>query len=246
MESFGKNDISIQTQIIAKEHGISPETPVYRALHPVMICEKIGDKYLIRGNKDNGTAVYDDYGEAERRTRASGLPEPGLNFTKEKSDNYVSDSRRSVVSMKMADQPAGLRIYQDVGSEERSVYFTLPEDKYFVVTLEKSDPGEIELSLEIHKLMKELDVKDEPVYRDFIKGGKDGYRVLEWLKDGFEVHFIRSGSNELTINHFKVREGMDKSKVQELAIKRLLMELKDLKKIIGFDGKDVVLTSKNN
>ncbi len=236
MEMVGQVDDEQRTKFIAEELEITPETKVFRSIHPVMICERVGEKYLLKGTRTNGTAVIDKYGDEDRRIRSSDLPDPGLNFTVSRSDRYLSASKRTVVSLKMAEQPKNIKLFPDVGSDTRSVYFTLPEDEFFVVSLENGDVEEIDLAIEIHKLMDELDVKEEPVFGNYIEGKKGSVEVIEWVNNGFRVEFTPIEQGVYKIRTLGNVGDRDNYKIQELAIKRLILENKETRKIIGFDG----------
>ena len=236
MELMGQVDDVQRTKNIAKELGIVPEAKVFRSIHPVMICERVGNKYLLKGTRTNGTAVIDKYVDKDRRIRSSDLPDPGLNFTLSKSDRYLSASKRTVVSLQMVNQPKNVKLFPDVGSDTRSVYFTLPDDEYFLVSLESGEAKEIDLALEIHKLMNDLDVKEDPVFGNYIENKKGSVEVIEWVKDGFRVEFAPVEQGVFKIRTLGIVGGRDKYKIQDLAIKRLLLENKEIRKIIGFDG----------
>lgn len=232
-------DLAQLNQIIAAELKIGPTDNLYRYLHPVMICGVENGQLLLSGTKTNGVVVTDRYGlEASDRKRASSLEDPGLNFTKDFHSNYKNPNRRVAVSFNMQDQDRGLHIYNDVGSEVPSVYFTLPEGSFFRVNLKEGDPLEVGIAVKIHELMKNLSIKEEPGYLNWMGSG-DGVRVVSYVPDAngkeerVEVAFSR------TEDSYKIESSpMNKhpKDLELLSTYRLLLEDKSFNKVVGTDG----------
>lgn len=237
-------DSDQHTQIIASELKLTPTDNVYRYLHPIMICGVEDGKLLLRGTKSNGTAVIDNYRPQKDRVSASSLTDAGLNFTTTFHPNYKSDQRRLAVSFKMKDQPKGLRIYPDVGSEVPSVYFTVPEDSFFKVDFKDGDPIEVGIAIKLHQLMGSLHLADEPEYLNWMESS-EGARVVSYLKQEnekeqrIEVAFLKEG------NSYKIDSALDsvdfltreeKKLLEAMAIYRLLLEDRDFDEIVGLDN----------
>lgn len=225
---------------VAQELKIGPETPVWRYLHPVMVCGIENGKLLLAGNKANGTLIHDEYGEKPKSMRASALPNPGLNFTTEFHGNYKSPQRRMSVSLKMADQPKNLRIYKDSGSEASSVYFTLPANEHFRVDVKEFDPVETTLGILIHRLMEKLKPYDEP---SFMRWGDENkgvqiaidFRKSEKTWDQYQVQFLKKGTTyqmQPLPTELPTRPGLE-----ELAVYRFFLEDRSMTEIIGASGK---------
>lgn len=228
------------TRHVAEKLKIGPETPVWRYLHPVMVCGIENGKLLLAGNKANGTLVIDEYNEKSKSLRASALPEPGLNFTREFHGNYKSPQRRMSVSLKMADQPKNLRIYNDSGSEASSVYFTLPPNERFRVDANEYEPIETTLGILIHKLMEKLQPYDEP---NFLRWGDESqgvqvaidFRTSEKTWDQYQIQFLKKGTAyqmQPLPESLPARPGLE-----ELAVYRFFIEDRSMTEIIGASGK---------
>lgn len=228
------------TQRVAAEMELRPADPVYRAFHPVLICGVENDQLLLRGNRTNGTLVVDYYESpgAERKVRASDLPEPGLNFTREALPFYKNAERRTIVSLRTKDQPPGLQIYPDVGSEVRSVYLTLPKDQLFRVELVEGDAVEIELALRLHEVMKHLNIEEEPYFYDWLGAG-EGCQVITYVPQNQDVRpvtslFFREG------NSYRLETSLTEeyqADFEYLAVLRLLMEDRSFDRVFGADGR---------
>lgn len=225
---------------VAQEMKIGPDTPVWRYLHPVMVCGIENDQLLLAGNKANGTLITDEYQEKPKDMRASALPNPGLNFTTRFHDNYKNPQRRMSVSLKMKDQPKGLRIYKDGGSEASSVYFTLPAGEYFHVDVKEHDPLETAIAIKIHQLMKSVLPFEVP---GLLRWGdkRHGVQVAIDFKTGekkwdqYQVQFVPKGNDyvmQALPSELPARPGLE-----ELAVYRFFIEDRSMNEIIGASGK---------
>lgn len=232
------------TESVALELDLKPTDSIYRHLHPVMVCGIQDDKLLLKGIRTNGTSVEDNYQLQPTKVRASSLPEPGLNFTRNFNHNYKNHKRRLAVSIKMADQPQGLRLYPDFGSEVPSVYLTLPEDSFFKVDFKEGDLLDIGIAIKIHHLMKNLPLKEEPEYLDWMDSD-EGVRVTSYFRQEngknqmTEISFIKEGKSyriniPLELLDFLTME--EKKILEIVSIYRLLIDNKDFVDIIGLDN----------
>ena len=232
----------IRTQSIAKERKLSADTVLYRWLHPATIVGIDGQgNLLLRGNRYNNTRVVDEYSDVEKKTRASALEQPGLNFTTSYDDTYKDETRRVPVSFSWADQDASLKIYSDLGSQVRSLYFTLPENTFYKVKAREINIHEISLSLLMHKMMKAIGLVEEPLYLGFlddpdkrgvsvtlylpVEGGKKESEIIfEELQNGvYKVDITRVNNENIKILEF-------------ISLLRILVDLPQFKSISLSDG----------
>ena len=234
-------NIEEQTKMISKEVGILPDTKVFRWLHPGVICGVVGGQILLRGNNSNGTAIVDEYGNSPERKRASALKNPGLNFTHTYSDNYQNDKRRVAVSLRMDQQPKGLQLYPDVGSEIKSIYFTLPVDSFFHVSAEKLDPIEVAIALNMRSCMNRLGVIEEPDYLHWLDSG-EGVRLVTYLpkpergEQRVEITFFSEKDNSYRIDTAPFKGLQNREEVERMAVYRFLLENRDFSQLLMADG----------
>jgi hypothetical protein len=233
---------NIKTKLIAKELDLNSDTILYRWLHPVMVVgiDRHGN-LLLRGNKQNGVLVVDEYEDKPNRTRASALDDPGLNFTREYLETYKGKNRRISVAFSWSDQDSSLKIYDDAGSEARSIYCTLAENKFFKVKAKDIDTHQVALSLILHQKMEQIDLIEEPIFYDFLnEQDKKGVRTIVYLptEDGEKV-------SEVTFE--EIEDGVyvaDVSKINDerintleyIALLRVCMELKNFESITLSNG----------
>lgn len=224
---------------VCKELEVKVTDKLFRYMHPVMISG-IEDGYLLlRGLKSDGSAVIDKYTRRENseRRQKSSLENPGLNFSVRFSPNYRNKDRRLAVSLKIADQPNGLKVYQDTGSEIKSVYLTLPEGTFFKVSLETGDTEEVGMAIRIHQLMEKLSVVHEPEYLNWVESG-DGVRIAFYLKkegdaeEWAEITFYKNG-NTYKAEMPQTSVGIDRDDLLKMATFRLMLEDKDFDAVIS-------------
>ena len=178
-----------------------------------------------------------EYQNPPKRTRASALPSPGLNFTQEFSRNYSNNSRRLAVSIEADEQPFGLRVFPDVGSEVPSIYLTLPKDVAFRVRPVVGDPQEIKIAVNIHRLMKQLSWEEEPFCYDYIERKGDGFRVVQDEHNQIVTSMVPSEQNTLRITQIDGVNPKNLELVEEISALRLLLDIKTCAGINGLNGK---------
>lgn len=219
-----------KTQAIATELDITPETEVFRFLHPVMIWKRDGDYVYLKGTQTSNARVTDKYQIPEKSLRASELKSPGLNLSIRSAELYQDPSKRFLVGVKMQDQDTSLKIYPDTGSGARSVYFTLPEGKLFKARVIEGNNEEADIAAKIHDDMARLGVTEEPM--SSLYPGKDPFfRVNIYRgRQKTQVDFYKRG----TFYAVESKAKLDEPTIM-LAARRVLLDNMDMEKIFTDD-----------
>lgn len=151
------------TKALMEKYKLTEESEFFRVMQPYFIVGKTDDgKYLIRGNPDSITNVFDPY-DNKNKKRASALADPGINVTDFPSEEYLSHGSLTI-KVRLGDliKQDG-KIYFDCASSASSAwYLTIPKEKLIPVAIHSGLEYEAELGIlynnQLQNIPGEVDV----------------------------------------------------------------------------------------
>lgn len=243
MGEYARHDMKVKRAVnsIMSKQGWAKDKEFFRAMGPLFIVGKNANQFLIEGNPCSTVAVSDPYNGISR-TRASALPEPGINVTDYPSMGYRHHERLFVKIKLFAILDAGGLPYPDVGSTDRqSWYLTIPRGKTIPVEIVEGSTYLANIGVAVNEIERriggEIDLYEWNFrVKDWDIPPFDAFRAV-FQKKLDDTHFVQSGGFHYNVDGqilriLEIPQEKNGGSIVDASILNILLKHPDISEII--------------